>query len=455
MAADIEKPPPPQQDNPTTNANATTPPPSPPLPPAAAADHAPPDGGLRAWTQVLAGHLCVFNTFGQINSFGIFQAYYTSHLPHPLPPSTISWIGTLQILLIYGLATFSGRALDAGFLRPTLALGTALQLLGIFATSGADRYWQLLLAQGVCQGLGMGLVFCPAVANAATYFARTRVVAVSCVACGGATGGMVFPAVAQTLLGRVGFAWTVRVMGFVVAGNGAVVLALARARGDGEEEDGEGEGKERGKKKERAPLIEWAAFRETPYSLYCVSMFFAFWGIWIAYYYVRAYARDILHLSDRSSFNLILLINGVGVPGRLVPALLADRFFGPVNVFIPVILLAGLCLFCWHAVASSAGMTAFVVFYGFFGAGTQSLLQAALASLNTDVKKAGVRIGMGFSVVGLASLTGSPIGGALVERRGGDYLYAQMFAGATMVLGSFILVAARVAKTGFVLRARM
>ncbi|KAH7063045.1 major facilitator superfamily domain-containing protein [Macrophomina phaseolina] len=405
----------------------------------------PPDGGLHAWLQVLVGHLTVFNSFGQINSFGIYQSHYTSTFA--LSPSTISWIGSLQILLIYGVGALSGRALDAGHFRPTLALGLALQVLGTFATSAAEgAYWRLLLAQGVCQGLGMGLAFCPAVANAATYFARRRVVAISCVACGGATGGMVFPAIAQTLLGRVGFAWTVRVIGFVVLFNAAVILALARTRGQRVAVVGDGGG---------APLIDWAAFREIPYLLYCVSMFFAFWGIWVAYYYVRAYARDILDFSDKDSFNLILIINGVGVPGRLVPAIIADRFFGPVNVFIPVIFVAGICLFCWAAVSSPAGMIAFVVFYGFFGAGTQSLLQAALASLNTDIKKAGVRIGMGFSVVGLASLTGSPIGGALLEQKGGQYLYAQVFAGGTMVIGSLILVAARISKTGFILRERM
>jgi MFS family permease len=101
------------------------------------------------------------------------------------------------------------------------------------------------------------------------------------------------------------------------------------------------------------------------------------------------------------------------------------------------------------------GIIAFTIFYGFFGAGVQSLLQAALASLNTDLKKTGVRIGMGFSVVGVASLTGSPIGGALVEKGGGNYLYAQMFAGGTMVVGSLVLVAARIAKTGFRLKDRM
>ena len=118
--------------------------------------------------------------------------------------------------------------------------------------------------------------------------------------------------------------------------------------------------------------------------------------------------------------------------------------------------VAGTVLFCWAAVSTLPGMIAFTIFYGFFGAGVQSLLQAALASLNTDLKKTGVRIGMGFSVVGVVSLTGSPIGGALVEKGGGNYyLYAQMFAGGTMVVGSLVLVAARIVKTGFQLKNRM
>ena len=33
----------------------------------------PPDGGLKAWTQALMGHLVVLNTWGYVNSFGVFQ----------------------------------------------------------------------------------------------------------------------------------------------------------------------------------------------------------------------------------------------------------------------------------------------------------------------------------------------------------------------------------------------
>jgi hypothetical protein len=34
----------------------------------------PPDGGLEAWMQVLMGHLVIMNTWGFINSFGVFQS---------------------------------------------------------------------------------------------------------------------------------------------------------------------------------------------------------------------------------------------------------------------------------------------------------------------------------------------------------------------------------------------
>lgn len=126
-----------------------------------------PDGGLKAWLQPLAAHLVIINCWGYISSFGFFQSYYTNAFQ--VEPSAISWIGSVQILLIYFVGTFSGRALDAGYFRPVVGVGFGLQVLGVFATSGASAYWQLFLAQGICKGLGDGLVFCPTVALVATY----------------------------------------------------------------------------------------------------------------------------------------------------------------------------------------------------------------------------------------------------------------------------------------------
>lgn len=72
----------------------------------------PPDGGLRAWVTVASGHLVIMNTWGYINSFGVFQTYYATELG--LPPATISWIGSIQVFLLFFIGTFTGRITDAG-----------------------------------------------------------------------------------------------------------------------------------------------------------------------------------------------------------------------------------------------------------------------------------------------------------------------------------------------------
>ena len=148
-------------------------------------------------------------------------------------------------------------------------------------------------------------------------------------------------------------------------------------------------------------------------------------------------------------------MNAIGVPGRILCGLTADRLLGPVNTLAPVSFLAGMLLFCWAAINDIGALFVFCVIYGFFGAGVQSLFPAACASLTTDLKKMGVRTGMCFTVVSIASLTGPPLAGALIELDHGRFLYAQMFGGSAFVLGSSTLVAARIAKNGFSLKLRM
>ncbi|CAG1998491.1 unnamed protein product [Fusarium graminearum] len=298
----------------------------------------PPDGGLQAWLQVVTGHLVMFNSWGYFISFGIFQPHYESEFS--LPPSTVSWIGSLQVCLIFFIGTFSGRAFDAGYYRTALVAGLFLQILGIFMTSIATAYWQVLLAQGICQGLGNGILFAPTIANMSTYFTRKKTIAISAAACGAATGGMVFPLIAQQLLPKIGFRWTVRVMGLVVIVVSSIVLLLARTRL---------------KARKAGPLVEWAAFKEPSYVLFAVAMFFTLWPTWISYNYARQYATDKLGGSASDSFLMLIAINAVGIPGRMISAFLADRLFGAINVFIPTIFSAALCLYMWSQVTTLTG----------------------------------------------------------------------------------------------------
>ena len=392
----------------------------------------PPDGGLAAWTQALMAHLIVFVTWGYINSFGVFQTYYVTRLGHP--PSDISWVGSVQIFLLFFIGTFSGRATDHGLFRVTLLCGSILQLVGVFMTSLGTKYWQLFLAQGICTGLGNGLVFCPALALLSTYFSTKRSLAIGIAASGSATGGLVFPVIVQQLLPKIGYAWTVRVIGFIMLAIMVVTLTFTKPRLP---------------PRSSGPLVEWAAFKELPYTLFSIGMFLNFWGLYFAFYYIGSFGKDILGITETDSINDLLILNGVGLIGRLILNHLADRYFGPLNLLIPFAFLPGLLIYCWTAVTSKGGLVAFAVVYGLVAAGMQSLFPATLSSLTTDLKKTGVRMGMVFTVVSFATLTGTPLAGALIQRGNGKYLYAQMFAGTVLMGGFAMLLAARVAIKGW------
>lgn len=229
----------------------------------------PPDGGIKAWTQVAMGWLVLFTTWGYVNSFGSFQTHYTTTLS--LPPSTVSWIGSIQVWFTFFIGAFSGRMLDAGLFMPTFLVGAALQVIGIFLMSISTKYWQLLLAQGVLTGLGGGIFFCPSLALIATYFSKHRGIALGIATTGNSAGGMIYPIVVQHLLPKLGFAWTARVLGFINLGCLVVVGSFLRPRLP---------------PRRAGPIIDWTAFREPVYLCIVGALFFCMWALYYTFYYV-------------------------------------------------------------------------------------------------------------------------------------------------------------------------
>ncbi|KAJ5937449.1 hypothetical protein N7454_004749 [Penicillium verhagenii] len=391
----------------------------------------PPDGGFQAWLQVALGHMIIFNTWGYINSFGVFQTYYTTSLGRS--PSDISWVGSIQIFLLFFIGTFSGRATDAGYFRFTLAVGATLEVFCIFMTSLCTEYWQLFLAQGLGQGIGCGLMFCPTLALISTYFDKRRGIAIGLTASGSATGGLVFPAVVLRLLPQIGYGWTMRVLGLITLVTLMPCVLLF---------------KQRLPPRTSGPIVEWAAFKELPYLLFAVGMFLNFWGLYVAFFYIGSFSTDIIGASETTSIYLLMVMNGVGLIGRLIPNFMADQFTGPLNLLIPFSFSTALVAYCWAAVKDLEGLWVFAAFYGLSAAGIQSLFPATLSTLTTDLKKIGVRMGMVLSVVAVAALIGSPIAGVLVSSDDGQYLYAQMFMGSAIIAGTLTLIGARVCKVG-------
>lgn len=399
----------------------------------------PPDGGLKAWTQCAVGCMVVCTTWGFINSFGMFQAYYEILLDKP--SSDIAWIGSLQVFFLFFLGTFSGRLADAGWLREVFAVGSFLQLLGIFMASISTKYWHFLLAQGVCVGMANGCLFCPGVALVSTYFSKKKSLAIGISASGSAIGGLIFPVMVQKLLPQIGFPWTMRCLGLV---DGIILLAINLLA------------KQRVPPRRSGQILDLASFKDKTYLFFGIGMFFTFWGVYVAFFFLAAFGRNYVGFAREESINLVLVLNGVGLPGRLIPNHLADRFYGPLNLIVIASAIASLIMYCMMAVDSKPGIYVWAVAYGMFGAAVQSLFPAVLGSLTKhDLTKGGVRIGMIFTIVSFAVLSGPPIAGALVEKGNGSYTYAWLFAGTSIIIGSCFMALARFHTTGLVFKVRI
>lgn len=251
--------------------------------------------GTRAWQACFLGHLAVFCAIGPIYSFGIFQTYYSSKLDST--PSEVSWIGSIQLFLSLFLGAISGPLVDAGYVRHVLTLGTFFCVFGLLMVSFATQYWHLILSQGICFGLGSGFLFTPVIALVSIYFDKNRALAIGLTTSGVATGGMAFPAIFREMLPRVGFAWTMRVLTLLELTIMIPIIIWLKPRLS---------------QTKRLKRLDWSVFKETPFILFVLGMFFVQCGAYFAFFYVS--------ISSASLNSLLLIIDRLA----LLPEILLD-----------------------------------------------------------------------------------------------------------------------------------
>lgn len=141
---------------------------------------------------------------------------------------------------------------------------------------------------------------------------------------------------------------------------------------------------------------------------------------------------------------------------RLLPTYYADKV-GGLNVLIPFAFVCGIMMFVWIRINSIVTLYIFAVIYGSGSAVIQALWPAVIGSMSQerDLKKAGVRMGMAFTVVSISSFTGPPLAGAIIQSHNGNYTYANVWAGLSFFVGGFLLLATRVSLVGWDWKAKV
>ncbi|KAL8790010.1 MAG: hypothetical protein Q9195_006559 [Heterodermia aff. obscurata] len=286
--------------------------PSPPAshaPAQPAAPGPPPDGGTKAWLQVLGGFLLVLNTWGLTNAYGVFQTYYSTELLTSSTPSAISWIGSIQAFLLLFVGIICGRALDAGYFYHIAFIGGFLEVFGMMMTSLATKYYQVFLAQGICVGLGCGCLFTPSIAIVSTYFSSKRALATGITASGSSVGGVIYPIIVRRMFQTIGFGWAVRTMAFVMLATISIAIFLLRPRIP---------------PRKSGPLVIWSALKESAYASFVVGLMLAFVAFFVPFFYGQTYALNI-GTNENLAFYVLSIMNAAGMIGRLLPNALGDK----------------------------------------------------------------------------------------------------------------------------------
>ncbi|KAJ5373779.1 Major facilitator superfamily domain general substrate transporter [Penicillium concentricum] len=355
--------------------------------------------------QVLGAFFIFFNVWGLNLAFGTFQSFYAlSYIPTSTS-SDIAWIGTVQSWLLIVGGLLSGPLFDLGYNQSMIIIGSILGVMGMMMLSLAHEYYAMFLSQGVCVGLGFGLLYVPAMALVSRSFTTRRAVALGVSSSGAPVGGIVYTIMFNQLISKVGFPWTVRLIAFLMLALfiAAALMLLVPDRHS-----------VKVKPTQRRSLIDLRAFKDLPFWSFAIGNFFLYLGYITPFYYIPTYAETKLGTSRSMASNVLMISQASSVIGRVVLTLFA-HYFGSMIAWIVCGVLSGVLCICWISADTLVRFILFAAFYGCISGALIPLPPSVFTHVCPDPKSLGTWLGMAQSLSSFASLLGPPIAGALAS----------------------------------------
>ncbi|GME32616.1 Mfs general substrate transporter [Neofusicoccum parvum] len=384
------------------------------------------EGGLQSWLTVAGSALVYFASFGYMNSFGFFQDYYQHGYLENYAPSSIAFIGTLQLGLMNLVGPVAGVLFDAyglNWLYPVAAAGTIVSCVGLSFTQ-PGQIWQQFLSQGVLFGLTVAFGTQTALAVAGQHFRRRRSFAMGIVAGGSSAGGVCLPIMFSRLVPLIGFGWAVRIAALILLCCYVIAILISRPKLAPK------------RLKSAADVFDFSGFRDMRYSVLAAANLVGNLGLYVPYYYIgKPFWSTVSYL--------LPLINASSFFGRIIGGFAADHT-GRLNILYPVTTLSGvLCLTTWLPASNPTTVIAFTCLYGFCSGIFISVMPSAVAQISPE-EKIGARLGAFSSVSAVAVLIGTPIGGSFVKNGTLDeYEKLIVYAGVTTTTAGLLILAAR------------
>lgn len=374
-----------------------------------------------AWVVVWAcfGSLAVI--FGVAYSFAAFFESFAREFD--AQRADVSLVFGLCGLIYFVLGVGGGMLADRFGPRLTCVSGMVLIATGLLGTSLAGSMGGVYLAYGVCIGLGIALVYTPAIGCVQPWFTRRRGLASGIASAGIGAGTLVVPLGASALIAALPWRDAMRLMalGVLVLGAGCAWLmrrapvAPAAAPFAGAHAAG-GAGGSLAAVNTPPGLTLRQTLRQRPFWWLYAATVLAAPTMFVPFAHVSAAARDA-GIDNAAAVGLVGLIGIGSLVGRFAMGAVADRL-GRGRTLVLMQGSMGASYLLWGAAEGYPAFAVFALWFGLSYGGIVSLLPALCMDLFGARALASV-IGTLYSGAALGNLLGPVLAGRAFDQLGG------------------------------------
>lgn len=137
---------------------------------------------------ILSTFLLSLTAFGYVNSWGVYQEYYTKNKYGN--EFEISFIGSLSAGLEFGFSLLPASIISN--FKLVLFSGIILCTISLLLASWSTKLWELYLTQGIIFGIGASFIFVSISVITPLWFTKNRGLAIGIGASGSGIGGLIY-----------------------------------------------------------------------------------------------------------------------------------------------------------------------------------------------------------------------------------------------------------------------
>jgi MFS family permease len=356
-----------------------------------------------AWVVVWATFFALAIIFGVSYSFAAFFASFSGEFDAQRADVSLVFGLSGGVYFVFGAG--AGMLADRFGPRAVTTAGMLLIAAGLLLCSFAQSMATVYAAYGVGVGLGIALVYTPAIACVQPWFTQRRGLAAGLASAGIGAGTVAVPLIAAAAIGGLQWRDAMRLLALGVLVLGLCATGLLRRAPAATASSGG-----------RIPGLSLReALRDRRFWWLYLSVVLAAPSMFIPFAHVSAAARD-LGIDTARAVGLVGLIGIGSLVGRFVIGALADRL-GRVRTLLLMQVSLGLAFLAWHAAGAYALLAFFALWFGLSYGGIVSLLPAICMDLFGARAVAGI-IGTLYTGAALGNLFGPVLAGAVFDHAG-------------------------------------